>query len=98
MTKINYIICSFLTLLRILDIVFTYILLNMGYVETNPLGFNPLSISLIGLWIIFMWILSYYIGDKNKNMEEALFIILLLFSIISVVVVSYETKLLFLTI
>jgi len=90
--KINYIGCIILTIVRLFDILFTSILLNLGFVETNPLGFNPLSISLVLLWLLFMWILSYYISDEK--MEDILFIIIILFITISAVVVGYEIKLL----
>jgi len=93
--KINYIGCIVLTILRLFDILLTFILLNLGFIETNPLDFNSVSISLVLLWLLFMWFLSYYISDKK--MEDILLIIIFLFSTISAVVVGYEIKLLYIT-
>lgn len=68
---INYILIMMAIITRIIDIVFTAIILrNPMFYESNPLGFTPLHITIGFIIIILIFIFNYKI--KNRILLYAL--------------------------
>jgi len=70
-TKTNLVFLIFFCIVQILDIITTYIGLELGAIEINPLGFNPFIV-LMKIILILIFIIFFFLTLKMDNIAISL--------------------------